>query len=43
MREPRKESPLREQARGVGLVVALGAVVCLVGLAVITLFVWVVP
>jgi hypothetical protein len=36
----RQESRLREQARGVGFVVLLGALVCLVGVTVISLFVW---
>lgn len=37
----RRESRFREQARGVGYIVLLAAAVCLVALAVISVFVWV--
>ena len=36
----RGESRFREHARGVGFMVLLGAGVCLVGVSVIALFVW---
>jgi hypothetical protein len=40
MVDRRRERPLAEHVRGVGLAVAVGAGVLLVGLAVMALFVW---
>lgn len=40
MADRRDTHPLREHARGVGYIVATGAAVMLVGLLVITVFVW---
>ena len=40
MADRRPDRPLREHARGVGFVVALGAAVLLTGLLVVAVFVW---